>query len=73
MIRLVFEHSPELYSMCGHDEAIDGPIPQTCTVNGDTFYRVESTPRWILFRQAVKGHGERNAGGGRHTLHEDQQ
>ncbi len=67
-VRVVVEHSPAFYEILG--VMVDTDCPPTLQVRGydTTFYRCQSTPRWVLYRAAVKGHGERNSGGGRHTL-----
>ena len=54
-VRIVAEHSPSRFAilgLCREDEA-----PPEMFVNGTTYYRAKSTPRWILYRAAISGWG----------------
>lgn len=55
--RVVVEHSPALLEIIGlGTDAETGAI--SFERGGTTYYRARSTDRWVLFKQAVKGHGE---------------
>jgi hypothetical protein len=68
VVRVVVEHSPAFYEILG--VMLESDCPSVLQVRGTdtTVYRGQSTPRWVLYRAAVTGHGERHSGGGRHTL-----
>jgi hypothetical protein len=60
MLRVVVRHAPNLYAIVGLAEDVE--CPQTLTTPDSegashTFFRVKSTPRWVLYHAAVEGHG----------------
>lgn len=61
--RVVVELSPTLLELAGL-----GTDAETAALSferqGVTYYRAQSTDRWVLFKRAVKGHGE--SGGRQH-------
>lgn len=61
--RVVVKHSPSLFEIAGLGTDAE-TAAQSFTRNDVTYYRAQSTPRWVLFRRAVKGHGE--SGGRQH-------
>jgi hypothetical protein len=63
-VRVVVEHSPSFYEILGL-KLLAECLPQLA-VDGTTFCRVQSTPRWVLYRAAIQGHGDR-------SFHPDQQ
>ena len=60
MLRVVVRHEPNLYAILGFAE--DSECEPTLTANDSagvshTFYRVKSTPRWVLYHKAVSNSG----------------
>lgn len=58
-VRVVVEHSPAHYEILGLMLESDCPPSLRIAGHDVTFYRSQSTPRWVLYKQAVKGWGER--------------
>lgn len=58
-VRVVIEHAPTFYEILGLMPESDCPPILQVQGHDTTFYRARSTPRWVLYRAAVKGHGER--------------
>jgi hypothetical protein len=69
MLRVVVRHAPNLYAIVGLAEDADCPqtLAQTASDGSPhTFFRVHSTPRWVLYHEAM-------ADGGGHTFDKAQQ
>lgn len=62
MIRVVFEHTKQLFAMGMADEATLTP---TIWHNGTTYYRVETHRHYILYRAAISGFGAGQPGDSR--------
>jgi hypothetical protein len=57
-LRVVVEHIPnQQYAILGL--ATDAECLPVLQVGGITFYRAQSTPRWVLYKRAIAGWGER--------------
>lgn len=69
-LRVVVEHAPTFYEILGVVAATDCPVVLQIPGHDTTFYRAQSTPRWVLYKAAVRGHGERFDGG--RPLHRNQ-
>lgn len=57
-VRVVVEHSPTFYEVLGLMAPADCPAVLEIPGYGTTFYRTASTPRWVLYKKAIQGHGE---------------
>ena len=60
MLRVVVEHTPQLFAILGlHDETACEPTLTLLDADGrpHTYYRTRSTPRWVLYRAAVSSIG----------------
>lgn len=58
--RVIAEHAPNLFAIIGFYDGDDPPLTMTIQdVDGNpaTYYRVRSTPRWIVYRRAITGSG----------------
>lgn len=56
-IRVIIEHIPDRqYALLGL--ATEAECLPVLEVGGITFYRAQSTPRWVLYKRALSGHGE---------------
>lgn len=54
MIRVVVEHTPALFAILG---LYDDNLPQTLTIDGQTFYRAETHDHYVLYKAALSGWG----------------
>lgn len=57
-VRVVVQHTPHLYAMLGLHDLDACPSTLQFDDSERTFYRAQSTPRWVLYKPAVQGHGE---------------
>lgn len=58
MIRVVFQHGPQLYGLQAvpvDDPALLAPVVQ---VDGHTYYRAQTKDHYVLYRPALSGWGE---------------
>ena len=56
IVRVMAQHSPTLFGLLGL-----WPLSQCAPVLvvGDrSYYRSASTPRWVLYKRSVRGHGQ---------------
>lgn len=59
-VRVVVQHDPNLFAILGIEE--DANCPREISVEGHTFYRAASTPRWVLYKPALRGWGQTTGG-----------
>lgn len=57
-VRVVVQHSPHLFAILGLHDLDACPSVLQFPDSERTFYRAQSTPRWVLYKPAVQGHGE---------------
>lgn len=54
--RVMIQHSPSLFSLGTWMDAEDPPIEFEYA--NHRYFKSKMTPRWVLYKRAVKGHGE---------------
>lgn len=55
-LRVVIEHAENYFAILGLVE--EKECLPTLVLQERTFYRVKSTPRWVLYRGAISGYGD---------------